>query len=259
MTDNSGGRECEEEKAGPAVARVSPVTQTTAPATSPGGTKLSPPPSYKVNTSPSVFVIAKRFSMCMYVNVLFMVWFGFFLLSPIHGHLLMKTIYLYIFSFYCSGCSLWVWSPIRGGGHVWGRGWGAGDLGQENRVPPCCGGLCSRPWQCLEVSLCLLCQWRRLDNETINCIFEIFLYLGVLAKVMINHNQCKVLFTNTLSFDPQVHFLSHTSSCWYLAACLCSTWNSVLGNSTGGYILSLILDKQKIQNLSEMISLKEND
>ncbi len=54
MTDNSGGRECEEEKAGPAVARVSPVTQTTAPATalatSPGGTKLSPPPSYKVNT-----------------------------------------------------------------------------------------------------------------------------------------------------------------------------------------------------------------
>ena len=53
MTDNSGGRECEEEKAGPAVARVSPVTQTTAPATalatSPGGTKLSPPPSYKVN------------------------------------------------------------------------------------------------------------------------------------------------------------------------------------------------------------------
>jgi len=51
MTDNSGGRECEEEKAGPAVARVSPVTQTTAPATalatSPGGTKLSPPPSYK--------------------------------------------------------------------------------------------------------------------------------------------------------------------------------------------------------------------
>ena len=55
MTDNSGGRECEEEKAGPAVARVSPVTQTTAPATalatSPGGTKLSPPPSYKVNIS----------------------------------------------------------------------------------------------------------------------------------------------------------------------------------------------------------------
>ena len=48
MTDNSGGRECEEEKAGPAVARVSPVTQTMAPATSPGGTKLSPPPSYKV-------------------------------------------------------------------------------------------------------------------------------------------------------------------------------------------------------------------
>ena len=78
MTDNSGGRECEEEKAGPAVARVSPVTQTTAPATSPGGTKLSPPPSYKVTTSPSVFVIEKRFSM--YVHVLFMVWFGFFLL-----------------------------------------------------------------------------------------------------------------------------------------------------------------------------------
>ena len=51
MTDNSGGRECEEEKAGPAVARVSPVTQSTALATSPGGTKLSPPPSYKVNTS----------------------------------------------------------------------------------------------------------------------------------------------------------------------------------------------------------------
>ena len=55
MTDNSGGRECEEEKAGPAVARVSPVPQTTAPATalatSPGGTKLSPPPSYKVSIS----------------------------------------------------------------------------------------------------------------------------------------------------------------------------------------------------------------
>ena len=83
MTDNSGGRECEEEKAGPAVARVSPVTQTTAPATSPGGTKLSPPPSYKVNTSPSVFVIAKRFSM--YVHVLFMVWFGFFLFSPTYS------------------------------------------------------------------------------------------------------------------------------------------------------------------------------
>ena len=81
MTDNSGGRECEEEKAGPAVARVSPVTQTTAPATSPGGTKLSPPPSYKVNTSPSVFVIAKRFSM--YVH--FMVWFVFFLFSPTYS------------------------------------------------------------------------------------------------------------------------------------------------------------------------------
>ena len=57
MTDNSGGRECEEEKAGPAVARVSPVTQTTALATSPGGTKLSPPPSYKVNISQSEYII----------------------------------------------------------------------------------------------------------------------------------------------------------------------------------------------------------
>ena len=61
MTDNSGGRECEEEKAGPAVARVSPVTQSTAPATalatSPGGTKLSPPPSYKVNISQSEYII----------------------------------------------------------------------------------------------------------------------------------------------------------------------------------------------------------
>ena len=78
MTDNSGGRECEEEKAGPAVARVSPVTQTTAPATSPGGTKLSPPPSYKVNTSPSVFVIVIATRISMYVHVLLMVWFGFF-------------------------------------------------------------------------------------------------------------------------------------------------------------------------------------
>ena len=78
MTDNSGGRECEEEKAGPAVARVSPVTQTTAPATalvtSPGGTKLSPPPSYKVNIPQSVYIMDTQFSM----YVLLLVWFGFF-------------------------------------------------------------------------------------------------------------------------------------------------------------------------------------
>ena len=100
---------------------------------------------------------------------------------------------MYIICFSCSGCRLWVWSPIRGGDNVWGGGWGAGDLGQENRVPPCCGWLCSGPWQCLEVSLCLLCQWRRLDHENLKYIvFEIFLYLGVLVKVMINHNRCKV-------------------------------------------------------------------
>ena len=49
MTDKSGGREGEE-KAGPAVARVSPVTQITSMTdNSPGATHLSPPPSYKVN------------------------------------------------------------------------------------------------------------------------------------------------------------------------------------------------------------------
>ena len=42
-----------------------------------------------------------------------------------------------------------------------GGGRGAGDLGQEDRVPPRRGGLRGGPRQRLEVPLRLLRQWRR--------------------------------------------------------------------------------------------------